>query len=96
MQEHVTSEHGEGMVVTPLILYSDKTSLSNTSNVSGHPIYFNIASISCEDRYLPEGHCLLAILPDFNLTKFEPLKQLKLFQKCLLQILKPLKDASFM
>lgn len=89
------AEHGEGMVIAPIILYSDKTSLSNSGKVIGHPIYFSIANISCEDRYLPEGHCLLAILPDFNVIESEPLKRLQLFQKCLSRILKPLKDASF-
>ena len=56
-QEHVNSEHGEGRVVAPLILYDDKTSLSNSGKVSGHPIYFSIANISCKDRYLREVHC---------------------------------------
>jgi hypothetical protein len=69
--------------------------LSNTGKVSGHPIYFSIGNISCEDRYLPEGHCLLAILPDFNVMESDPVKRLKLFQRCLSRILKPLKDASF-
>jgi hypothetical protein len=93
-QEHVHQEHHGRGIVAPLILFSDKTALSKDRKISGHPIYLTIANISCEDRYLPEGHCLLAILPNFNVKESNPEKRLEAFQKCLTRILQPLKDAS--
>ena len=94
-QEHVNSEHGDGNVIAPLILYSDKTTLFQDLKVSGHPIYFSITNIACENRYLSEGHCLLSILPHFDVVGRNSLEWLKLFQKCLTYVLQPLKDASF-
>ena len=92
-QEHVNAEHGDGNVIAPLILYSDKTTLSQDLKVSGHPIYFSIANIACENRYVLEGHCLLSILP--HAVGRNSLERLKLFQKCLTHVLQPLKDASY-
>ena len=85
----------EGAVIAPLILYSDKTSLSKGGKVSGHPVYLTLANIECEKRYFPEGHCLLAILPDFSSQPSTPLQRLEAFQSCLEIVLQPLKKASF-
>ena len=88
-------EHDEGNVIAPLIIYSDKTTLSQDLKGIGHPIYFSIANIACKDRYLLEGRCLLSILPDINAVETNSLERLKLFQKCLSHVVQPLKDASF-
>jgi hypothetical protein len=93
MQEHVQNIH-EGGIVAPILLHSDKTSLSNDRKITGHPLYLTIGNIACEDRYLPEGHCLLAIFPDFNIAGSEHLQRLSSFQMCLSHILEPLKEAS--
>jgi hypothetical protein len=53
----------DGVVVAPLILYSDQTSLSKNTKVTGHLFVMSIANITCENRYLDEGHALLAVLP---------------------------------
>ncbi len=90
----MNSEH-EGGVIAPLIFYSDKTSLSKGGKVSGHPIYLTLGNISCENRYFPEGHCLLAILPDFSTQALTHLQWLEAFQRCLEIVLQPLKKASF-
>ena len=94
-QEHVNAEHGDGNVIAPLILYSDKTALSQDLKVSSHPIYFSTTNIACKNRYLSEGHCLLSILPHFDAVGRNSLERLKLFQKHLTHKLQPLKDASF-
>lgn len=87
-------EHGHG-VIAPLIIYSDQTSLSKDGKVSGHPIYLSLANIACEQRYLPDGHCLLAILPNFSTQNLSSVQKLQAFQSCLDHVLKPLKEASF-
>ena len=89
----MNQEHGSG-VVAGLIFHSDKTSLSSDRKISGHPIYMSIANIACEDRYLPEGHCLLAILPNFNVPDRNSVQRLQAFQNCLSHIFAPLKVAS--
>jgi hypothetical protein len=82
-----------GAVVAPLILYSDQTSLSKNTKVTGHPFVMSIANITCENKYLDEGHALLAVLP--VLPSSVPHKErLVLFQKCLAHVLQPLKEAS--
>ena len=84
----------QGSVVAPIILYSDQTSLSNNMKVTGHPLVMSIANISCENRYLDEGHCLLAIFPSIPSTSTNFQERLTLFQECLAYILQPLKEAS--
>jgi len=50
-QEHVNLEHEDGIVV-PLIFFNDKNALSKDGKISGHPIYFTIANMACEDRHV--------------------------------------------
>ena len=83
-------------MIAPLIFYSDQTSLSKDGKVNGHPLVLSIGNISCENRYLDEGHALLAILPILPTTESTHLERLQLFQSCLEHVLKPLKDASTM
>lgn len=90
----MNSEHGDG-VIAPLIIYSDQTSLSKDGKVSGHPIYLSLGNIACEQRYQPEGHCLLAVLPDFSTQNLNSLQKLEAFQRCLDHVLKPFKETSF-
>lgn len=79
----------------PLIFFSDKTALSKDGKISGHPLYFTIGNISCEDRHLQGGHCLLALLPDFNVPNSNALQRMQAFQDCLSHIFKPLKECSY-
>jgi len=90
----VNVEYGYG-VIAPLIIYSDQTSLSKHGKVSGHPIYLLLATKACKQRYLPKGHCLLAILPNFSTQNLSSVQKLQAFQSCLDHVLKPLKKASF-
>jgi hypothetical protein len=90
----VNLEHGRGIVI-PLIFFSDKTLLSKDAKISGHPIYMTIANIACEDRHLPEGHCFLALLPDFKVTGSTSLQRMQAFQNCLSHVLKSLKECSY-
>ena len=75
--------HG-ARVVAPIILHSDETALPNYRKITEHPIYLSIGNLACEDiRYLLEGHCLLAILPNFNVQGHNFLQHLQAFQSCL-------------
>jgi hypothetical protein len=82
----------DGAVVVPLILYSDQTSLSKNTKVTGHPFVMSIANITCENRYLDERHALLTVLPILPSCVLHK-EQLVLFQKCLAYVLQPLKEA---
>ncbi|CAM6050719.1 unnamed protein product, partial [Sphagnum compactum] len=84
-----------GAVVAQLIFYSDQTSLSNDGRVTGYPLVMSIANIACENRYLDEGHVLLAILPIISSTDASHERRLQIFHECLDVVLKPLKEASF-
>ncbi len=84
-----------GAVLAPLIFYSDQTSLSNDGRVTGYPLVMSIANIACENRYLDEGHVLLAILPIISSTEASHERRLQIFHECLDVVLKPLKEASF-
>ena len=82
-------------MIAPLILYSDETSLSKNCKVVGHPIVMSIANISCENRYLDEGHCLLVVLPVLRERSSFTTERVRLLHDCLECVLKPLKAASF-
>jgi hypothetical protein len=55
----------------------------------------SIANIACKNRYLDEGHVLLAILPIISSTEASHERRLQIFHECLDVVLKPLKEASF-
>jgi hypothetical protein len=55
----------EGVVIAPIILYSDQTTLSNNKCILGHPIVMSIGNISCYVRELNQGHILIGLLPIF-------------------------------
>jgi hypothetical protein len=84
-----------GVVVAPLIFYSDQTSLSNDGRMTGYPLVMSIANIACENRHLDEGHVLLAILLVIFSTKASHEIRLQVFHECLDVVFKPLKEASF-
>jgi hypothetical protein len=65
----MNSKHGDG-IIAHLIIYSDQTSLSKNGIISRHHIYFTLANIACEDRYLSESH-YLDVLPDFSTLKYK-------------------------
>jgi len=90
----VNLEHGNGIVVL-LIFFSDKTTKSQDEKISGHPIYFTIVNIACEDRHVEGGHCLLALLPNFKVPNSTPLECMQAFQNCPFHILKPLKECNY-
>jgi hypothetical protein len=55
----------------------------------------SIANISCENQYLDEGHCLLAVLPVLHERSSSATERVQLLHDCLECVLKPLKAASF-
>ena len=61
----------------------------------GHPIVMSIANISCENQYLDEGHCLLAVLPVLHERSSSATERVQLLHDCLECVLKLLKAASF-
>lgn len=80
MQEHVQCD---GVVIAPLILYSDQRSLSRNGQVSGYPVFLSIRNIACENRCLDEGHVSLAVLPVVPSTDASHEERLELFHACL-------------
>ncbi len=84
-----------GVVVVPLIFYSNQTSLSNDEKVTRYPLMMSIANIACENWYFDEGHVLLAILLVIFPIETSHEKRLQVFHECLDVIFKPLKEASF-
>jgi hypothetical protein len=85
----------QGSVVAPLILYSDQTTLSNNSRVSGYPLVLTLANVSCELRGEKSSHILLGVLPVISARDLPShQRRLEIFQKCLEKILEPLKRLS--
>jgi hypothetical protein len=50
------------VVVVPLFLYYDQTSLPNDGRVMGYSLVMSITNNACENKHLDEGHGLLANL----------------------------------
>jgi hypothetical protein len=92
MQQHINHEE---VVITPLIYYSDQTTLSKDARVVEYPIYMSIGNIACEDCNLDEGHILLVILPTPSKNKGTHLRKLKMFHEFLEVLLNPFKEGSF-
>lgn len=65
MQDFINLQYN-GVVISPLIFYSDQTCLSNNTRISGYPLVMTIGNISLENRREATGHELLAILPTFQ------------------------------
>lgn len=84
-----------GSVIAPLIFYSDQTTLSNNSRVSGYPLVLTLANISCELRGEKSGHILLGVLPVISAGDLPSHKRrLDIFHECLGKILDPFKKLS--
>jgi hypothetical protein len=77
--QNVINTQCPGVVVAPLIFYSDQTSLSNYGRVTRYPLVMSIANIACENQYLDEGHVLLAILPIISSTELHMREDYKYF-----------------
>jgi len=74
-------------VIAPLIIFNDQTSISKNGKVSVHHISLSLENITCEQRYLLGGHCLLAILPNFSTQNLSFTQKLQVFQSCLDHVL---------
>jgi len=55
-----------GVVISPLIFYSDQTCLSNNTRISGYPLVMTIGNISLENKREFNGHELLVVPPTFQ------------------------------
>jgi len=55
----------------------------------------SITNIACENRYLDEGHVLLAILPVISSIEASHERRLQVFHECLDVVFKLLKEVNF-
>ena len=92
LQGHVQS----GVVVTPIILYSDKTKITHDQRRSLWPVSLSIANIDRQLRGKPHGNVWLGTLPaeigDASESE-EYFDRLQTFQECFSRVVRSLKDA---
>lgn len=89
-----------GATISPVIIASDKTQLSNFSgDKSAWPVYLTIGNIEKSTRHSPSARAtvLIGYIPVTKLECFSKLKQKtqgqQIFHDCMKSLLKPLVDA---
>lgn len=89
-----------GATVIPIIISSDKTTITTFSGKTAYPVYLTIGNLPKEIRRKPSrrGQILLAYLPTTRLDHVTNEAQrkrlvLNITHRCLRQIMRPLKDA---
>jgi hypothetical protein len=93
MQDYINCLKG---VITPLILYSNVTFLSNNGKVTRYPLVLSLGNIACELWSQEKGHMLLVVLPMISTANIPSHQwRLHIFHQCFKKTLELSKWFSF-